>query len=113
MLAAPPSAATWLASAMPNTQDATAPPTVFTELVSPVATPVCSAGAAAAAAAGSAATSAPDPIPESYRDYIYREPVQFAGFKLFYGNDTKKGHPLMTPAQVLELEPKPVYIQYQ
>jgi hypothetical protein len=50
---------------------------------------------------------------QSYRDYVYAEPVQFTGFKLFYGNDTKKGHPLMTPTEVLKLEPKPVYIQYQ
>jgi hypothetical protein len=50
---------------------------------------------------------------ESYRRYIYQEPVQFTGFKLFYRNDTKHGHPLMTPAEVLLLEPKPVYIQYQ
>lgn len=50
---------------------------------------------------------------ESYRRYIYEEPVQFTGFKLFYRNDTKQGHPLMTPADVLMLEPKPVYIQYQ
>ncbi|HEU4631279.1 MAG TPA: hypothetical protein VFS08_16120 [Gemmatimonadaceae bacterium] len=49
----------------------------------------------------------------SYRQYVYSEPVQFTGFKLFYHNDTKKGHPLMTPAQVLELHPKPLYIQYQ
>jgi hypothetical protein len=50
---------------------------------------------------------------DSYRRYIYQEPVQFTGFKLFYRNDTKHGHPLMTPADVLMLEPKPVYIQYQ
>jgi hypothetical protein len=50
---------------------------------------------------------------ESYRRYIYEEPVQFTGFKLFYRNDTKSGHPLMTPAEVLMLEPRPVYIQYQ
>jgi hypothetical protein len=50
---------------------------------------------------------------ESYRRYIYEEPVQFTGFKLFYRNDTKSGHPLMTPSEVLMLEPKPVYIQYQ
>ena len=48
---------------MPKTHDAIAPPTVFTEFVSPVATPVWWAGAAAAAAAGSAATSAPEPMP--------------------------------------------------
>ena len=50
---------------------------------------------------------------ESYRRYIYEEPVQFTGFKLFYRNDTKSGTPLMTPTEVLKLEPKPVYIQYQ
>ncbi|HET6700450.1 MAG TPA: hypothetical protein VFH14_01530, partial [Gemmatimonadaceae bacterium] len=50
---------------------------------------------------------------ESYRRYIYEEPVQFTGFKLFYRNDTKSGHPLMTPAEILKLEPKPLYIQYQ
>lgn len=49
----------------------------------------------------------------SYRSYIYPEPVQFTGFKLFYHNDTKRGDPLMTPADVLELFPQPVYIQYQ
>lgn len=50
---------------------------------------------------------------DSYRDYIVREPVQYTGFKLFYHNDTKKGDPLMTPEDVLRLEPKPLYIQYQ
>lgn len=50
---------------------------------------------------------------DTYRDYIVREPVQFTGFKLFYHNDTKKGHPLMTPADLLRLRPPPLYIQYQ
>ena len=50
---------------------------------------------------------------DSYRDYIVREPVQYTGFKLFYHNDTKKGDPLMSPADLLKLEPKPLYIQYQ
>lgn len=50
---------------------------------------------------------------DSYRDYIVKEPVQFTGFKLFYHNDTKKGDPLMGPADLLKLEPKPLYIQYQ
>ena len=45
--------------------------------------------------------------------YIRPYPVQFTGFKLFYHNDTKAGHPLMKPADVLALHPKPVYIQYQ
>ncbi|HEX7124130.1 MAG TPA: hypothetical protein VF178_17260 [Gemmatimonadaceae bacterium] len=50
---------------------------------------------------------------DSYEAYIYPEPVQFTGFKLFYKNDTKQGHPLMKPADVLALFPKPLYIQYQ
>lgn len=50
---------------------------------------------------------------DSYRDYIVQEPVQFTGFKLFYGNDTKKGDPLMQPRDLLELRPVPTYIQYQ
>lgn len=50
---------------------------------------------------------------DSYRDYIVKEPVQFTGFKLFYHNDTKKGDPLMTPADLLNLHPRPLYIQYQ
>jgi hypothetical protein len=50
---------------------------------------------------------------ESYRAYVARYPVQYTGFKLFYHNDTKKGSRLMTPAEVLALHPKPVYIQYQ
>jgi hypothetical protein len=35
--------------------------------------------------------------------------VQFTGFKLFY----KKDHPMMSPDDVFDLIPKPVYIQYQ
>jgi len=49
----------------------------------------------------------------SYKDYVVAEPVQFTGFKLFYHNDTKKGDPLLTPREVLKLQPKPIYIQYQ
>ena len=50
---------------------------------------------------------------DSYHDYVKREPVQFTGFKIFYGNDTKKGDALLTPAEVLRLNPRPLYIQYQ
>ncbi|HKZ16853.1 MAG TPA: hypothetical protein VJ161_05230 [Geobacteraceae bacterium] len=50
---------------------------------------------------------------DSYKDYVVAEPVQFTGFKLFYHNDTKKGDPLLTPAGVLKLNPKPLYVQYQ
>ena len=50
---------------------------------------------------------------DSYKDYIVKEPVQYTGFKLFYHNDTKAGDPLMTPADLLRLAPRPLYIQYQ
>lgn len=50
---------------------------------------------------------------DSYKDYIVAEPVQYTGFKLFYHNDTKKGDALMTPRDLLKLNPKPLYIQYQ
>ena len=50
---------------------------------------------------------------DSYRDYVASEPVQFTGFKIFYKNDTKKGDPVITPGELLNLHPKPVYIQYQ
>ena len=50
----------------------------------------------------------------SYLSYVYREPVEFTGFKLFYKNDTKKGSDqLYTPAELLKFTPKPIYIQYQ
>lgn len=46
--------------------------------------------------------------------YIYREPVQFTGFKLFYKNDTRTGaDQLYTPEELLKFTPKPNYIQYQ
>jgi hypothetical protein len=50
----------------------------------------------------------------TYKLYIYKEPVQFTGFKLFYKNDLKKApHVLMTPQDLLKLKPQPIYIQYQ
>lgn len=46
--------------------------------------------------------------------YIYREPVEFTGFKLFYKNDTKTGaDQFYTPKELLKFIPQPVYIQYQ
>jgi hypothetical protein len=45
----------------------------------------------------------------AYRWFVVRHPVQYTGFKLFYKNDK----PMMSPEQVLELYPKPMYIQYQ
>lgn len=50
---------------------------------------------------------------DSYRDYIVRYPAQFTGWKNFYHNDTKKGDPLTTPQDLLQLWPEPLYIQYQ
>lgn len=50
----------------------------------------------------------------TYQRYIYREPVQFTGFKLFYKNDTKKSPDGMyTPEELLKFTPRPLYIQYQ
>lgn len=46
--------------------------------------------------------------------YIYREPVQFAGFKIFYKNDTKPNTGGMySPEELIKFIPKPIYIQYQ
>jgi hypothetical protein len=50
---------------------------------------------------------------DSYKDYVLDEPVQFTGFKLFYKNDTKKGDKLLTAAELVQLKPRPIYVQYQ
>jgi hypothetical protein len=47
---------------------------------------------------------------DTYKSCVVNQPVQFTGFKLFYHQDRPA---LMTPADVLRLNPKPVYIQYQ
>ena len=44
-----------------------------------------------------------------YRIAIRREPVEFAGVKLFYKND----RPRMTPAETLKLQPGPSVVIYQ
>ncbi|MFZ2149615.1 MAG: hypothetical protein WAV15_00425 [Minisyncoccia bacterium] len=50
----------------------------------------------------------------TYKNFIYPEPVQFTGFKLFYKNDVfDPGTTLMTPETLLKLNPRPIYIQYQ
>lgn len=51
----------------------------------------------------------------TYRQVIYPEPVQFTGFKVFYKNDLKKtkSSEVMQPHEILDLKPKPIYIQYQ
>ena len=49
----------------------------------------------------------------TYLRYIYREPVQFTGFKLFYKNDNWNDWKMYTPEQLLQFSPKPSYIQFQ
>ena len=49
----------------------------------------------------------------SYRKFIRREPVEYAGFKIFYRNDRRANSRLMTPREVASLTPTPLYIQYQ
>lgn len=50
----------------------------------------------------------------TYQAFIYSEPVQFTGFKLFYKNDLKPPSTrLLKPSDVLELKPQPLFIQYQ
>jgi len=51
----------------------------------------------------------------TYKYSITNEPVQFAGFKIFYKNDIADPAwiNIMQPAEVLSLYPVPVYIQYQ
>jgi hypothetical protein len=50
---------------------------------------------------------------DTFNLFIRAEPVEFAGFKLFYKNNRKKGDPLLTPGELLRLNPQPLYIQYQ
>lgn len=50
----------------------------------------------------------------TYFRYIYKEPVQFTGFKLFYKNDNQLDpNGMFTPEELLKLKPIPSYIQYQ
>lgn len=57
---------------------------------------------------------APELKLSTHRLYIYKEPVQFTGFKLFYKNDLKRPpHRMLKPAELLKLTPQPIYIQYQ
>jgi hypothetical protein len=48
----------------------------------------------------------------TYKQFIYKQPVQFTGFKLFYKNDVARGG-MLTPNDLLKLTPIPLYIQYQ
>ena len=50
----------------------------------------------------------------TYKSFIYTEPVQFTGFKIFYKNDTKEPDTkIFEPSELLKLNPRPIYIQYQ
>lgn len=57
----------------------------------------------------------------TYQQFVYKEPVQFTGFKLFYKNDLWKSGSkvidpnlqIMSPEELLKLRPRPLYIQYQ
>ena len=50
----------------------------------------------------------------TYKHVVYNEPVQFAGIKLFYKHDTRPPSTrLLTPEEILNLKPRPIYIQYQ
>ena len=50
----------------------------------------------------------------TYQQFVQKEPVQFTGFKLFYRHDVAEPNTvLMSPADLLKLQPRPSYIQYQ
>lgn len=49
----------------------------------------------------------------SYRSFVAPVADVYKGFKLFYKNDRRDGSRLMTPEEVLQLTPAPIYIQYQ
>lgn len=46
---------------------------------------------------------------DSYNAYERMQPVQFDGFKLFYKND----QPMLTRAEVVKLDPSPLFITFQ
>ena len=50
----------------------------------------------------------------TFERVITEEPIQFAGFKLFYKNDVRKPSTrMLEPKELLELTPQPIFIQYQ
>ncbi len=50
----------------------------------------------------------------TYQHFVQAEPVQFTGFKLFYKNDLKKpSKRILTPKELLTLQPRPMFIQFQ
>jgi hypothetical protein len=50
---------------------------------------------------------------DSYRDFMVREPIQFPGFKIFYDHDQRQDPAVMSPRDLLQLWPQPIYVQYQ
>jgi hypothetical protein len=44
-----------------------------------------------------------------YHQLVHNQPIQYGGFKVFY----KKDEPVMTPKDVLELDPAPAFVNYQ
>ncbi|WP_114792385.1 hypothetical protein U0035_16955 [Niabella yanshanensis] len=50
----------------------------------------------------------------TWKRFVYEQPVQFAGFKIFYKNDLKNGSKgIYTPSELVKFKPIPLYIQYQ
>jgi hypothetical protein len=50
----------------------------------------------------------------TYQQFVYSEPIQFTGFKLFYKNDLKAPSTrMLTPTELLKLTPRPLFIQFQ
>ncbi|WEG12283.1 hypothetical protein PU629_19645 [Pullulanibacillus sp. KACC 23026] len=52
---------------------------------------------------------APQNKKRGYNLLVKNQPVQYGGFKLFYKQDS----PLLTPKDVLKLDPSPVFVDYQ
>ena len=52
---------------------------------------------------------APGAKSENYTKFIHDEPIQYGGIKLFY----KQDKPLMTPADIVALDPSPLVVIYQ
>ena len=51
---------------------------------------------------------------DTYRNFIVSEPVEYAGVKVFFHNDTReKSWRTLKPRDILKFHPTPLYIQYQ
>ncbi|MGN6562648.1 MAG: hypothetical protein ACTHMU_08300 [Thermomicrobiales bacterium] len=51
----------------------------------------------------------PDAKLTNYKAFIHDQPIQYGGIKIFYRQDT----PLLTPEQVVQLDPAPLVVIYQ